>query len=176
MTDAAGQPTSRLGELAGDLRRIGYLVGDLRAEARGGPRTYFEKDLALTRPAVLSRCAELIETLMPDDVDRVAAAGSAPVALATAIALRSSIALLFITSDGHVSGDTFPAARTVLVTDVLLTGATAQHELDVLAAHGLAAISVVALLDRQCGARALLESRGVRVRALVTEHELMSAR
>lgn len=169
----------RRSELAGDLRRIGYLVGDLRGESRGGTRTYFERDLALTRPGVLSRCAELLEALMPASADRIAVGGQAALAMATALSLQTSVGLLFIDVDGSaedicVHGDCFPGATTVLVTDVLLTGDTAMRDLEALIERRLTPIAVIALLDRERGARAAIESRGVPVRTLFTESELLA--
>jgi orotate phosphoribosyltransferase len=175
------QPAARRDELAGDLRRIGYLVGDLRGESRGGTRTYFERDLALTRPGILSRCAELIEELVPSGIDRIAVGGQAALALATALSLRTSVALLFVDLDAagdgepRVHGDAFPGAKTAFVTDVLLSGETASSGLEALREHGLVPAVVIALLDRERGARALLESDGVPVRSLFTESDLMGS-
>jgi orotate phosphoribosyltransferase len=160
--------------LADDLRRIGYLVGDLRGRDRGGGDSYFEKDLVLTRPALLSRVAAELEDELPESSDRIAASAPASVALATTLSLRSGIPMLFVNRrDGSVVGDAFPDAQVVLVLDVILTGGLASEELEILRSAGMNPILALTLLDRGRGGRANVESAGTPVRALFDERDLV---
>jgi orotate phosphoribosyltransferase len=162
--------------LAGDLGRGGYLRGAYEF-AGGASARWFQTDLVLTRPGVLSRCAELLAPELPPDADRLAARGPTAVALATALALATGAQLVLGADrpDGpRFDGDVFPGARVVLVEDVLLTGTHARESLAALAAGGLDVRQVVCMLDRLQGARFALEEDGLAVVALFGEDDLLS--
>jgi orotate phosphoribosyltransferase len=117
----------------------------------------------LTRPGILSRCAGLLAGWVPDDTDRLAARGDTAVALAAAISLRTGAPLLFASEappDEPIKfgGDLFPAARVVLVEDVILTGTHARESARALMAQDLRVTTVVALLDRGQDGRFRLEA------------------
>jgi orotate phosphoribosyltransferase len=162
--------------LADDLRRIGYLFGDLRGVDRGGGDCFFEKDLVLTRPALLERIALELTGELPPSCDRLAASNQASVALATTLSLRSGIPLLFIDPQiDRVVGDAFPDAEVVLVLDVILSGRRALEELAILRASGLLPIVALAMLDRAHGGRANVESSGTPVRAVFSEQDIVAS-
>src|SRR5262245_43225349 len=100
--------------LSGDLARAGYLRG---AFDRHGEQwsTWFQTELVLSRPGLLSRCAALLQRHVPDSADRIAARGAPAVALAAAVSLHANIPMLFCIDeeDGsvRVGGDLFPGAR-----------------------------------------------------------------
>lgn len=173
---ASGRDFGRRRELAADLRRSGYLVGDPRVAERGaGLRAYFEKDLPLSRPGILARCASLLAAEVPPECDRLAASGPAALALATALAMTVGAPLVFIDADRELGGDVFPGATVTLVADVVLTGATAERDAADLQRHGLEPVRVLALLDRDRGARARLEGAGLPLRTAFVEGDLLPA-
>lgn len=162
--------------LAGDLGRGGYLRGTYAFEG-GASARWFQTNLILTRPGVLSRCAELLAPQLPPDVDRLAARGAPAVALATALALTTGVQLLLgaETPDGiEFAGDIFPGARVTLVEDVIMTGRHSQESLAALTAAALDVRSVACVLDRMRGARFALEQAGLAVTVLFDEDDLIA--
>lgn len=161
--------------LAGDLARGGYLRGAFPM-AGTTPERWFETELVLARPGVLDRCAGLLAEAVDRRADRLAARGATAVAVATALALRTDLTLLLehsATAGVSFAGDVFPAARVVLVEDVVMTGAHALDSIHALTAAGLDVVGVVAVVDREQGGRFRIEQAGVPAHALFTETDLV---
>lgn len=159
--------------LAGDLGRGGWLRGSF-AYADGEARRWFQTELVLARPGVLARCAELLRAHVAADADRLAARGPVAVALATALALRTDLALLLEAEDGEgFAGDTFPGARVVLVEDVVMTGRHGLSSIAMLRDAELDVRQVLAVVDREEGGAFAIEEAGVPVAALFCEQELL---
>jgi orotate phosphoribosyltransferase len=59
-----------------------------------------------------------------------------------------------------------------VVEDVITTGASACRAIDAVRDAGATVLGVLAVVDREEGGRAAIESRGVPVRALITSQEL----
>ncbi len=161
--------------LAGDLGRGGYLRGAYAFDG-GASARWFETNLVLTRPGVLSRCAERLVPKLAADADRLAARGGSAVALATALALATAVPLL-LGADGtdgvRFAGDVFPGARVTLVEDVLLTGSHALESVLGLTTSGLDVRQVLCVLDRKQGARFALEEGGLKLDVLFDEDDLL---
>lgn len=158
--------------LAGDLRNAGYIRGAVVSHA-AAPDLWFETELVLTRPGLLSRAAAALQKGIPEQVDRLAARGAPALLLAAALALRTGIPLLFwreqdgrtgtiAASDGStVEGELFPAARVVVIEDVVLTGDHALDAISSLRAADLDVIAVAGLLDREGDGRFRIEQEGI---------------
>src|SRR6476620_10528599 len=71
--DIAGQRA----ELAADLERAGMIRGSFTFADGEQSRTYFDKYLVLSRPAMLLRTANLMAGELPEQVDRLAATSAA---------------------------------------------------------------------------------------------------
>jgi orotate phosphoribosyltransferase len=162
--------------LAGDLQRAGYVRGFFTFAGGSESSTYLDKYLVLTRPGLLSRCADLLAEDLPANTDRLCARGSGAIVLATAIALRSGIPLIVPRETPgpvwEVGGEVFPGARAVLVEDVIFTGHHALRATEELRRAGVEVIGVACLVDREKGGRLRIETAGVPVDALFTEREL----
>ncbi len=176
MTAASPIPVDR-DALAGDLGRGGYLRGTFR-RGDDASRLWFQTELVLTRPGVLTRCAGLLTGHVPARTDRLAARGAAATALAAAISLRTDLALLLepATPSGPLRfvGDDFPGARVVLVEDVVMTGEHALASIEALRSRGIDLLCVLAVVDREQGARRAIEAAGVPLTVLFAERELLS--
>lgn len=169
--DVSSEQRSRL---AGDLRRAGYIRGLFGPEG-SGRATWFETELVLTRPGILSRCASLMKRGIPENTDRLAARGAPALVLATALSLQTWIPLLLwrenepaphATTPGPngeraVEGELFPGARIVVVEDVVLSGAHALQTISDLRETGLDVIGLAGLLDREREGRFRIEDDGV---------------
>lgn len=168
----------RRSALAGDLRRAGYVRGFFTFAGGSESSTYLDKYLVLTRPGILSRCADLLAEDLPEHTDRLCARSSGAIVLATAMALRSGIHLIVPRETPgpvwEVGGEVFPGARVVLVEDVIFTGHHALRATEELRRAGVEVIRVTCLVDREQGGRLRIETAGVPVDALFTERELAS--
>ena len=161
-------------DLAGDLGRAGYIRGLFGPE--GSSRTtWFETELVVTRPGILTRCVGLLEKGVPERTDRLTARGAPALVLATALALQTWVPLLLWPENGAairpdppdsdfskvVEGELFPGARVVVVEDVVFTGRHALETIYALRSAGLEVIGLTGLLDREHEGRFRIEDEGV---------------
>jgi orotate phosphoribosyltransferase len=160
-------------ELAADLGRGGYV---LRAGASRD--RYFDKALVLSRPGLLARAASLLSDLLPDACERIAVTDVPAATLGTALAQATGVPLLLgSVSDGRPAafhGESYRGVKTVLLEDVVFTGARACAGARALDALGADVLGVLCLLDRDRGAALRLAEDGFQLRALFTEHELIA--
>lgn len=164
-------------ELAADLARGGYVYRHGESAERD---RYFDKYLVLSRPGLLTRCAQLLNELLPELCDRLAVTGVATGALGAALGQESGIPILYALDTGtpemRFGGEMFSDLRVVLLEDVVYTGNRALAGARALAEHGVEVSAVVCLLDRMSGASRRLAEAGFPLRALFTEQQLLSHR
>jgi orotate phosphoribosyltransferase len=162
-------------ELADDLRRSGYVR---RPGPDGEAEWYFDKHVALARPAILRRAARLLAGLLPEDAERLVVTDLATSALGTALSQETGIELLFgiQQADGlELHGEPFSGMKAVLLEDVVLTGGRALTGAEALARCGATVVCVLCLLDRRAGGGEILAEGGYTLRSLYDEGELLAA-
>jgi orotate phosphoribosyltransferase len=160
-------------ELAADLARGGYVYP---APEGGPPRRYFDKYLVLSRPGLLGRSARLLADLVPPECERLATTGVAAATLGTALSQETGIPLLLgRDADTGISfvGEIFSDFKALLLEDVVHTGQRALRGVEALERCGADVLAVTCLLDRQGGGAQRLADRGVNLRSLFTEAQLV---
>jgi len=75
----------------------------------------------------------------------------------------------------RIEGGLPDTARCVVVEDSMTTGASALQAIDAVQALGASVVAALTLVDREEGARAALEARGIPLLALFTGRELLEA-
>ena len=66
-------------------------------------------------------------------------------------------------------------ARCLVVEDAMTSGGSAMQAITAVRSHGASVAAVLSVVDREEGARALIEKEGIPVLALFTGHELLEA-
>lgn len=166
-------------QVARDLVKHAYLVGDFLLSSGRRSRYYFDKYLFETKPHILGPVARLIAEQLPPDVDRIAGPELGAVALAAAASLESHIPFLIVKKASKdyatqklVEGEFYPGERVVVVEDVMTTGAQAIASAEKLRSLGMDVLFILGIVDREEGAREKVEAAGFQMRSLFTRTEL----
>jgi orotate phosphoribosyltransferase len=167
-----------LAELRADIVRAAYVEGDFVFSGGLRRNYYFDKYLFETRPAVLRRLAKFLAELVPEHTERLAAPALGAVALGTATSLELGLPLVIVRPEAEpgssraVEGELYAGEGVTLIEDVVVTGGRALRTISHLKFAGAIARHVVAVLDRQEGARDLLAENSVGYTHLFTPEDL----
>ncbi len=166
-------------QVARDLVKHAYLVGDFVLSSGRRSRYYFDKYLFETKPQILGPVAQLIAREIPAGVNRIAGPELGAVALAAATSLETGIPFLIVKKASKdyatrklVEGEYQSGEKVVVVEDVMTTGAQAIASAERLRSLGLEVLFILCIVDREEGAREKVKEAGFEMRALFTRAEL----
>lgn len=166
-------------QVARDLVRSAYLVGDFVLSSGRRSRYYFDKYLFETKPDILRPLSRLLAEQIPPDVDRLAGPELGAVALATAASLETGIPFVIVKKASKdyatqklVEGEIHPGEKVVVVEDVMTTGTQAIVSAEKLRSMGVEVLFILGVVDREEGARENVEAAGFQLRSLFTRTEL----
>jgi orotate phosphoribosyltransferase len=171
-------PAQSLEELRTDIVRASCIEGDFVLGEGLASAYYFDKYLFETRPAILRRVAGLLAGLVPDQVDRLAAQAPGALALGVALSLESGLPLVILRPDGgddapaRIEGELYEGETLTLVEDVVVTGSRALRGVEALVAAGARVSHVLAVVDREHGARERLAAHDTVYRHVFTSTDL----
>ena len=183
MTTTAGSNA----ELAAAVADAALLRGEFTLRSGRKSSYYLDKFRLLTRPALLERVGQgladrvqAVEADLPDGpVDRIGGAVLGGVPLASVVSLKLDRQSLFIRdakkgygTSNQIEGVFEPSQRVILVEDVATTAGAALEATAALREAGLKVEAIVCVIDREEGARANVESAGLRFEALLTKTDL----
>lgn len=168
-------------EVARNLVKHAYLVGDFVLSSGRRSKYYFDKYLFETKPFILKPLSRLLAAEIPADADRIAGPELGAVALATATSLETGIPFVIVKKASKeyatqklIEGEIHPGERVVVVEDVMTTGAQAIASAEKLRSMGLDVLFILGIVDREEGARASVEAAGFTFKSLFTRSELES--
>jgi orotate phosphoribosyltransferase len=175
-----GEAESALREqVARDMVRHAYLVGDFVLSSGRRSRYYFDKYLFETKPHILRPLARLLASEIPPDTDRIAGPELGAVALAAAASLETDIPFVIVKKGAKdygtqrlVEGEIHPGEKVVVVEDVMTTGTQAIASAERLRSMGMQVLFILGIVDREEGARENVEAAGFKLRSLFTRTEL----
>lgn len=167
-------------ELAQALREAALLEGEFTLRSGRKSKYYLDKYLFETQPTLLRELATRFARYVTPQVERIAGAELGAIALAAATALETGKPFVIVRNAkkaGYgtgklIEGKLERGERVLLVEDVATTGGQALEACKTLQDAGATVIAVVATIDRQEGARAAVESAGLRFEALFTTSDL----
>ena len=140
---------------------------------------YIDKYLFLTQPEILTELGAMIATRLPRETTRLAGAELGGVPLVTAASLASGLPSAFVRSRPkdygtakQLEGRLEATDKVVLVEDVVTTGGQTVEAAKVIRDVGAEILGVIAIVDRQEGARENVERAGLRFEALFTISDL----
>ena len=167
-------------ELAEKIAEVALLHGDFTLRSGRKSSYYLDKYLFSTRPQLLREVAALFaERIDTSVVDRLAGAELGGIPLVTATSLATGLPSLFVRNarKDYGTGKRFEGVlnrgdRVVLLEDVATSGGQALEAAKDLEAQGAEITAIIAVIDRQEGARENVENAGYKFDALFTKSDL----
>jgi len=158
------------------------LRGDFTLRSGRKSKYYLDKYLFQTRPEILAALAERFAQKVcevPGGVDRLAGAelGGIPIVSATGIAADKPFILIRNQKKGYgtakqVEGELNPGDKVVILEDIATTGGQVLEAAKTLSDMGAKVVSIIAVIDRQEGARENIEAAGYGFDSLLTKTDL----
>jgi uridine monophosphate synthetase len=176
---AAGEDRVRLAQALLDVGCIRF--GDFALKSGIHSPFYIDLRLLASHPDVLRLVAGAYVAILDGlAFDRLAAIPHAGLPIATAIALASGRPMIYPRLEVKdyglrrgVEGHFEPGETAVIIDDLATTGGSKFEAVDRLRQAGLQVTDVVVLIDRQSGAPAALEARGLRLHAVFRMQDLL---
>lgn len=167
-------------ELAGALRAAAYLEGDFTLRSGRKSKYYLDKYLFETRPELLRELAKRFARFVTPDIGRLAGPELGGIALAAAAALETNLPFIIVRNSKKadygtgklIEGRMEAGDRCLVVEDIATTGGQALEAVKTIRAAGGVADLVVAVIDREEGARQNMESAGVRFESIFRSSDL----
>jgi orotate phosphoribosyltransferase len=166
-------------QVARDLVRSAYLVGDFVLSSGRRSRYYFDKYLFETKPHILRPLSKLLAEQIPQGVDRIAGPELGAVALAAAASLETGIPFVIVkkiskeyATQKLIEGEIHPGEKVVVLEDVMTTGSQAIASAQKLRSLDVDVLFILGIVDREEGARQNVEAAGFEFRSLFSRSEL----
>jgi orotate phosphoribosyltransferase len=166
-------------ELAQRIRQVAYLEGDFTLRSGRKSKYYLDKYLFETQPDILATLGAMMAQRRSPDVVRIAGAELGGVALAAAAALSAQLPFFIVRNQKKdygtsklIEGALSAGESVLLVEDIATTGGQVLEAAKVIMAQGAKVDRIVAVIDRQEGARENIETAGFRFESILTRHDL----
>ncbi|HEY4027227.1 MAG TPA: orotate phosphoribosyltransferase [Candidatus Dormibacteraeota bacterium] len=172
-------PGAELAELARDVVEAAWLTGDFVLSSGRRSSYYLDKYLFETQPGILRRVGRHLAELVPADTQRLAAPELGAVLLGAAVSLELDLPLVLVRKETKqygtrraIEGVLEPGDRVTVIEDVLTSGGEAIRAIEKVRDAGGRVLGLVAVLDREEGARERLLQLGVPLTPLFRRSDL----
>ncbi len=166
-------------DLARRVKETAYLEGEFTLRSGRKSNYYLDKYLFETEPDVLAGLGEAFKGHCDDKVTRIAGAelGGVALAAATSIATGRPFVIVRNQKKDYGTGKKFEGKLeagdvVLLVEDIATTGGQVLEAAREITAAGASVDRIVAVIDRQEGARENIEGAGYRFESLLTKGDL----
>jgi orotate phosphoribosyltransferase len=166
-------------QLARRIAEVSLLHGDFTLRSGRKSKYYLDKYRFETQPDVLVELGKLFAAKIPGNVNRIAGAELGAVSLAAAASIASGKPFVIIRNQKKdygtsklIEGILNAGELVVIVEDVLTTGGQVLEAAKTLKDAGAKIDRIIAVIDREEGARANIESAGYAFDALFTTTDL----
>jgi len=166
-------------QLAQRIAQVSLLRGEFTLRSGRKSNYYLDKYRFETQPDVLVELGKLFAAHVTDDVSRIAGAELGAVSLAAATSIASGKPFVIIRNQKKdygtsklVEGILEPGEKVLIVEDVLTTGGQVLEAAKSLKDAGAKVEKIVAVIDREEGARQNIEGAGYTFEALFTTTDL----
>ena len=168
-------------DLARAISEAALLRGTFTLRSGRTSNYYLDKYRFATRPDLLAPIAALLAERVRalGRVDRLAGAELGGVPLATAAGLETGLPCILVRNKKknygtakQLEGALNSGDRVVLLEDVATSGGQAAEAVDTLREAGAVVVAVIAVIDREEGARETIDAKDTRFEALFTKREL----
>jgi len=166
-------------QLAKRIAELALLRGEFTLRSGRKSNYYLDKYRFETQPDVLRGLGKLLAEKVTPDIDRLAGPELGAVALAAAAAMECGKPFVLIRNrkkdygtGKQIEGVLNKGEKVLIIEDVLTTGGQVLESVQSLRDAGAIVERVVAIIDRQEGARANIEGAGLQFDALFTTADL----
>ena len=166
-------------ELARRVRETAYLEGEFTLRSGRKSNYYLDKYLFETQPDILKALGEMFARYVTDSTTLIAGAELGGIALAAATAMASGKPWVIIRNTKKDYGTKKPfegklsdADSVLLVEDIATTGGQVLEAAKLITEIGAKVERIVAVIDRQEGARENTEGAGFTFESLFTKTDL----
>lgn len=167
-------------ELGRALKAAAFLEGEFKLRSGRTSRYYFDKYLFETDPEILTQLAQRLSAFITPQTQRIAGAELGAVALATATSLTTGLPFVIVRNARKadygtgklIEGRLERGEQVLLVEDIATSGGQAIDAAQVLSEAGARVQAIVAVIDREEGARAAIEGAGHTFHALFKSSDL----
>lgn len=166
-------------ELAGRVKQAAYLEGDFTLRSGRKSKYYLDKYLFETQPDVLRALGDAFAEYVADSTTLIAGAELGGVALAAAVSMASGKPFVIIRNTKKDYGTAKPyegkisdADSVLLVEDIATTGGQVLEAAKLIKGMGAKVERIVAVIDRQEGARENIEEAGFVFESLLAKADL----
>ncbi len=161
------------------IREAALLHGDFTLRSGRKSKYYLDKYRFETEPDILKALAERLARHVGEDVDRLAGAELGGIPLVTATALVTGKPIIFIRNQKkdygtaqQIEGRLEKSDRVLVLEDIATTGGQVLEAAQQLTELGAEIVKIVAVIDRQEGARENIEGAGFAFDSLFTKADL----
>ncbi len=165
--------------LAARIKATAYLEGDFTLRSGKKSRYYMDKYLFETQPDILAALGTRLAAHRTPATKRIAGAELGGVALAAAASLAAGLPFFIVRNSKKdygtsklIEGLLLPGEHVLLVEDIATTGGQVLEAAKVIQAAGATVDRIVAVIDRQEGARENISTAGFIFEALLTTQDL----
>lgn len=166
-------------ELARVIKSAAYLEGDFTLRSGRKSTYYLDKYRFETQPAILKALGVIFADYVTGETSLIAGAELGGVALAAAASMASDKPFIIVRNakKGYGTGNLFEGVlskgdRVLLVEDIATTGGQVLEAAKTIADAGASVERIVAVIDRQEGARENIENAGFAFEAIFTSGDL----
>jgi len=166
-------------ELARCIREAAYLEGDFTLRSGRKSKYYLDKYLFETQPDILKALGEMFAAYVKPTTTLIAGAELGGVALAAAAAMASGKPFVIIRNAKKDYGTSKPyegklaeGDSVLLVEDIATTGGQVLEAARLIKSIGAKVERIVAVIDRQEGARENIKAAGLAFEAFFTRADL----
>jgi len=166
-------------QLAKRIRETAYLEGEFTLRSGRKSNYYLDKYLFETQPDILKALGEMFATYVQDSTTLIAGAELGGVSLAAATSMASGKPYVIIRNQKKDYGTSKPyegkltdADSVILVEDIATTGGQVLEAAKLMKEMGAKVERIVAVIDRQEGARENVEECGFVFESLFTKADL----
>jgi orotate phosphoribosyltransferase len=165
--------------LAARIAEVSLLRGEFTLRSGRKSNYYLDKYRFETQGDILQSLGQLFAEHVTADVDRIAGAELGAVPLAAATSMFTGKPCVYVRNQKkeygtakQVEGVLNAGDKVLIVEDVLTTGGQVLEAAKVLESLGVSIVKIVAVIDREEGARQAIEGAGYRFDALFTTTDL----
>jgi len=166
-------------ELAQCIREVAYLEGDFTLRSGRKSKYYLDKYLFETQPDILKALGKMFAAYVKPTTTLIAGAELGGVALAASAAMASGKPFVIIRNSKKDYGTSKPyegklvdGDSVLLVEDIATTGGQVLEAAKFITSIGAKVERIVAVIDRQEGARENIEGAGFAFESLFTKADL----
>jgi len=165
--------------LATQIRNVALLEGDFTLRSGRKSKYYLDKYLFETQPDILRALGEMFAKYVESSTTLIAGAELGGIALAAAASMASGKPFVIIRNAKKDYGTGKPyegkisdSDSVLLVEDIATTGGQVLEAAKFIKSVGARVERIVAVIDRQEGARENIESAGIKFESLFTKADL----